>query len=190
MKREARKAQTRQKILEAASELMLTNGFKATSVRDVSKKSKISYVTMYKYFTDKQELEDQVIEKIITDIFQKLISYVTNKTNGSFRHRLTMISEDRTLLDQKYIHSLTEIEEIIEHNPKMQITFNNAIKHLCSIIIQQGKSEGAIKTTVSDAAVTFLLSAILKNRMTLTMEQFEAIAPEVAEIVFYGLVGK
>ncbi|MGN1292982.1 MAG: TetR/AcrR family transcriptional regulator, partial [Levilactobacillus brevis] len=50
MKRETKKKINRQKLVDAAFELMSTQGIQETSVKAVSEAAGISFVTMYKYF--------------------------------------------------------------------------------------------------------------------------------------------
>ncbi|WP_421016855.1 TetR/AcrR family transcriptional regulator [Furfurilactobacillus rossiae] len=67
MKRNEKKAVNRNKIIAAAYSLMLHNGFQKTSVRDVSRESGISLVTMYKYFPSKDELVHAVILQMVRE---------------------------------------------------------------------------------------------------------------------------
>ena len=60
VKREELKEQNRTQIIEAAKRLFLAQGIQKTSVRQISQESGISYVTMYKYFADKEALVQEV----------------------------------------------------------------------------------------------------------------------------------
>lgn len=80
MQREEKKELNRKKIITAAKTLFLTKGIYATNVRDISKKSGISYVTMYKYFSDKNELVNLVCQELIDEAMANAYSKLNNDT--------------------------------------------------------------------------------------------------------------
>jgi len=55
-RREREKSETRDKILDAARELFVTEGFEGVSMRKVAEKIEYSPTAIYVYFADKQEL--------------------------------------------------------------------------------------------------------------------------------------
>ena len=55
-RREREKSETRDKILDAARELFVTEGFEGVSMRTVAEKIEYSPTAIYVHFTDKQEL--------------------------------------------------------------------------------------------------------------------------------------
>lgn len=65
IRRERKKELNRQKIIAAAKKLFLRKGISATNVRDISTVSGISYVTMYKYFYDKNDLIQIVCREVM-----------------------------------------------------------------------------------------------------------------------------
>src|ERR1700751_2570880 len=55
-RREREKSETRDKILDAARELFVTEGFEGVSMRKVAEKIEYSPTAIYVHFADKQEL--------------------------------------------------------------------------------------------------------------------------------------
>jgi AcrR family transcriptional regulator len=55
-RREARKAQSRSRILEAAREIFFRDGFMVANLDDVAKKAGVAKGTLYRYFENKAEL--------------------------------------------------------------------------------------------------------------------------------------
>jgi len=55
-RREREKSETRDKILEAARELFVTEGYEGVSMRQVAEKIEYSPTALYVHFTDKEEL--------------------------------------------------------------------------------------------------------------------------------------
>ncbi|HUI54499.1 MAG TPA: TetR/AcrR family transcriptional regulator [Bryobacteraceae bacterium] len=64
----------RTKILEAASQLFLEEGFENVSIRRIAEKIEYSPATIYLYFKDKAEL----IEAICEDFFEDLLAAITS----------------------------------------------------------------------------------------------------------------
>ncbi|HEB61687.1 MAG TPA: TetR/AcrR family transcriptional regulator, partial [Bacteroidetes bacterium] len=55
------RSKSREKILNAATELFAENGFNATSISDIAKKAGISKGLVYNYFKSKEELLDDIV---------------------------------------------------------------------------------------------------------------------------------
>jgi len=75
MKRELKKAQTRQKIAEAAVELFELNGYETTTVQQIAERAAVAKGTFFNYFTSKEELmielQGMVIMKEIETVVGK-----------------------------------------------------------------------------------------------------------------------
>ena len=64
--------QTRQLILEAASELFVSDGYDAVSVRKIATKANLSHGTIYIHFKDKEDLLYQASEEQFTRLMSRL----------------------------------------------------------------------------------------------------------------------
>lgn len=75
MKRELKKAQTRQKIAEAAVELFELNGYEMTTVQQIADRAAVAKGTFFNYFSSKEELmmdlQGMVIMKEIESVVGK-----------------------------------------------------------------------------------------------------------------------
>ncbi|WP_310663297.1 TetR/AcrR family transcriptional regulator, partial [Lactobacillus jensenii] len=91
IRRERKKELNRQKIIAAAKKLFLRKGISATNVRDISTVSGISYVTMYKYFYDKNDLIQIVCREVIDEVINYAYSQLNNENLTFFEklHRLS-----------------------------------------------------------------------------------------------------
>ena len=58
---------SREKIINAATELFAENGFNATSIYDIAKKAGISKGLVYNYFKSKEELLDDIVFSAFND---------------------------------------------------------------------------------------------------------------------------
>jgi AcrR family transcriptional regulator len=73
-RREREKSETRDKILDAARELFVTEGFEGVSMRKVAEKIEYSPTAIYVHFADKQELFREVFQSSVmsTDPIERL----------------------------------------------------------------------------------------------------------------------
>ena len=72
-RREREKSETRDKILDAARELFVTEGYDGVSMRRVAEKIEYSPTAIYVYFADKQELFHELCQQDyarLADVFQ------------------------------------------------------------------------------------------------------------------------
>lgn len=67
------RSQRREKILEAAGNAFLANGYSDVTMQDVAKEAQISRAALYTYFGSKQEVFNGVIEFFLTVIVQSSI---------------------------------------------------------------------------------------------------------------------
>src|SRR5208283_808281 len=72
-RREREKSETRDKILDAARELFVTEGYEGVSMRRVAEKIEYSPTAIYVYFADKQELFHELCQQDyarLAEVFQ------------------------------------------------------------------------------------------------------------------------
>lgn len=67
-KREMKKLQSKQKILDSAIYLFSTKGLKETSISDITKEAKLGTGTFYNYFSSKDDLLNHLLDNIAKDI--------------------------------------------------------------------------------------------------------------------------
>lgn len=153
MKRDEKKQANRQKIIDAAYQLVTSKGIKDTSVRDVADESGISYVTMYKYFADKNDLIDEVMIRIFDQYSQQLMAIAQN-SNLQFGDKLRKFSNNaqqlRGSLDDEVVDYFFKLIDIPGKVGQHASEFSNK---LWTIMIADGKKKGDIKTEVSDRIV-------------------------------------
>lgn len=113
MKREELKEQNRTQIIEAAKRLFLAQGIQKTSVRQISQESGISYVTMYKYFADKEALVQEVLTGLIDTSFADAQATIKNSSQP-FLQRLQAIPNTSSLGAITSQASYEELSKTIE----------------------------------------------------------------------------
>lgn len=73
---------TRKLILESASILFNTQGYKATSISDITSKAGITKGAIYKHFKDKSELEKECLISMTNTVFNDVTTRITEATDA------------------------------------------------------------------------------------------------------------
>lgn len=88
-RKEREKEEMRERILDAAVELFLSEGFEKTSLRAIAKKIEYSPATIYLYFKDKEDLLKAVFKYVFQKFLSKMQSFDPTKATReeeSFHH--------------------------------------------------------------------------------------------------------
>ena len=191
MKRDEKKAANRQKIVDATYDLMLTNGFQKTSVREVSQASGISLVTMYKYFKNKDELVHAVILKMLAQGIGHS-KRVFENDDLDFMEKFRVYTADYAKEMAKVSESvLKEVSEITRDSPDIQAKIHQWRDDFGRQLIAYGRKSGAIQTTVSDQAIEFFANMFTEYIVSSIPEQAnDEIIVQLEELFLYGLAGK
>lgn len=190
LKQAERAEQTRAKILNAATKLMTTQGFKNTNVREISAVSGISYVTMYKYFSSKYDLISAVMKRIADRHFKLLKKHI-DTDDENFIETLNNI---RTVSD--WIEKQTPPfirNEFVELLDNPNITLDRAyieqhVHEIITLVVKSGRRKGFIKTKASDQMIVEVLRYFFflqHNQLSQTEQQ----RYELGILLLYGLNG-
>jgi AcrR family transcriptional regulator len=153
MKREEKKRLNRQKLVDAAYELMTTKGVRQTSVRDVSDLAGISFVTMYKYFQNKDELIVEVALKIFEPYFQDAMR-IADQPGLGFMERMHAFTAQANDIKRQFPEGeFDEIFGAVRESPRFAASMDEWNQKFWAIMIRNGRQSGFITTTVSDEAI-------------------------------------
>ena len=159
MLRDIKKDYTERKLLKVAIELFAKNGFKKTTVEDITKKAKVAKGTFYNFFEKKEdvllyfldkELEksrDEIQKKLYTekDFFDQLELISTTFSNQIYRNKRFA----KILIQERFINMGTK------NNPN-----ESRLIHSLSQLIDLAKQKKEIKDQVETKRVVELIFAI------------------------------
>lgn len=86
-----KKEETRMNIIETATELFMTKGYRATSTRKIAAKLGITQPNLYHHFNNKEALYLAVIETLAADVSEHLTTVLTDP-ELTFSEKLTQMS--------------------------------------------------------------------------------------------------
>ncbi len=94
-RRQRRKAETRERLLEAASRLFAERGFEATRPQDIAREADVAIGTFYLHFADRREAFEAFTARAATELIERARTRAPD--NGNFEARLRCTLE--SLLD-------------------------------------------------------------------------------------------
>ncbi|MFT9485940.1 MAG: TetR/AcrR family transcriptional regulator [Tepidibacillus sp.] len=150
-----KKEEREQQIIEAARKVFIEKGYKGATTIEIAQVAEISEVTLFRYFSSKQELFMQAIEPILTAPLEEAI-VVSNGLDNMARlkkvleERIRFISENRDLI--KLI--------LMESQLQNELPAINLIGRIIDLL------EGLIKemnlpSTKKDVVIRMLMGTIL-----------------------------
>ena len=110
---------TRERILDAAIELFLENGFHTTNIDSVAARSRSSKQTIYKYYEGKEEILQHALTRLIEE-FQNEIQSI-NSDAADLRNELADFGERyiNTLLTDRHIKAFRLCVETAHKSSRM-----------------------------------------------------------------------
>lgn len=161
MKREEKKEFNKQLILEAAYEQMTKHGIRETSVQAISERSGLSFVTMYKYFENKEEIAEKVVLKFYQKNLEEMLLVIQNP-NLSFKEKLKIFLEKRKEMHE--VLSPTAFQDFLEmenSSPIIQEYTAQMKNEIFVLLIRSGKEAGFIKSPAKDASIALFANILL-----------------------------
>lgn len=190
MKREEKKKLNQQKLIDAAYELMMTKGVRQTSVRDVSDLAGISYVTMYKYFQNKDDLIVAVAMKIFEPYFQDAMQ-IADDPKLDFMERMHAFTGQAEVIKNKFPDGeFDEMFNVVRKSPKFAEAMDTWNRQFWAIMIRNGRNSGFITTTVSDEAIRCNADMLTRYVNMPGQSLSETTFRELERLFINGLQGK
>ena len=93
MDQEEKSERSRAQILEAALELFSRQGYRGTSIRDISRAASVSTGSVYHHFHDKEELFDTLLSQYWAAIESPDFPFNRALASGAFPDRLEELAE-------------------------------------------------------------------------------------------------
>jgi AcrR family transcriptional regulator len=91
-RRERRRLEVRERILETALELFETQGYESTTVTEISRRADIAYGTFFNHFPSKLHLLREISDLALRDLFENVES--VRKQPGTCAERLVALFEE------------------------------------------------------------------------------------------------
>jgi AcrR family transcriptional regulator len=106
-RRERRRLEVRERILETALSLFETQGFEATTVAEIVRRADIAYGTFFNHFPSKLHLLREISDLALQDLFENVEE--VRKRPGSFAERLIALFESSA---ERALHKGPQMREL------------------------------------------------------------------------------
>lgn len=144
-RRERRKLEVRNRIIEAAVELFDRDGFAATKVASICERADIAHKTFFNHFPAKQDLLREIASVYLGGLLEELEE--TRKQPGSTRDRIhfffEMIAENSENLGPMRRELVTEVVHVI-HESGSETEHALKLQHAFGSIIAEGVANGDV----------------------------------------------
>lgn len=171
---EQKNSDIRRKIVDVSIEIILNKGFSKFTLAEVAKKLNVTKATIYWYFSSKDDLIENISNKIWSLEVGAIQSYENVKSSAKEKLMNLLFQKDNgysCILPIKFL--LEYYNESNEIKTKIQEGYKKYQASLATIL-SEGKQNGEFHYTVSDSDLAwFILSALdglSINRFTLEQD--------------------
>ncbi|OCN01056.1 hypothetical protein A7X67_06675 [Clostridium sp. W14A] len=154
---EKRRQEKKEAILLAAKELFKQYGYHKVSIAEIAEKASVSQVSIYNFFESKENLKNQLMKTLWEDYYHTILSVINSeetvqKKIEKFFYTVAVYS--RNYSANFVAESLRSQLKTEENTTEDQL---EKIRQAIVFLIEQGKSEGAIKDTITTDAMLNLI---------------------------------
>jgi len=182
-----------QKILKTAAKIFADKGFHKTSVRDISRATRMSLAGLYYYFSTKEELLYLIQERCFVTLLQRWEQATTAETD--VRTRIRVFAENHLSF---FLHNMHEMKVMAhedesltgEFNEKILVLKRRYVKVIMDLIAELRERRGA--KGIDLRVATFSLFGMMNWIYTWYQPKRDLPLPQLTEqmlrIYFFGLL--
>lgn len=198
---EERQAETRRRILAAATDLFIHHGFKKTNIAAIARQAGVSQVTLYKYFDSKVALAHAVVLKLTTDGYAQF-QKVAEDSSISFRDLVqTMIRDSNEMAkgmsNDFYEFTVRDMRGEFGTTETMQ-AYQEGKAKFWGTVIGRGRKAGLIDPRISDQALMMFLDMYIQYVQNPQFGSLlgdhpvamKMLTEELTHLFFYGFIGQ
>ena len=157
---DARRAQTRERLLSAARMVFEEQGFLSARVSDITKRAGVSHGLFYNYFASKQH----VFRRLAADIDRRLADIITERNPAARTPEETWIAAMRRFLElfREESKMLRVIEEVSRYDPELHAsrrTLHRAQTRRLATAIARLQAEGRADPALDPRVAAVALGA-------------------------------
>jgi TetR/AcrR family transcriptional regulator len=140
--------QTRDLILDAAERLFATQGFAATTVKQIGTAAGVNSALLYYYFEDKEQLYYAVLHRVISTLGARIVERMAAAHDPEEAVRALVATQAETLGTRPHLPHLL-MRELIDYgganaSPEFRMLSEGAFHRLCDAI-RDGQRKGVFR---------------------------------------------
>ena len=189
-----KKEEKRDKILKAASELLIQNGYANTRIIDIAKAADVAKGTVYEYFSSKDELVIEWVKQISTEINVRTVEALKGDDTAEekLRKYFRVKQETFTLMKPLLKFAVEKGHEVGNEEKAGFMTvlmmLVNSEREILHSILSEGISDSGLRSDLDiKSAAALILSSVtmftlLSDRSEAFTQYIENVLPGLDEI--------
>ncbi len=150
-----KKEDRRKQIIEAALSVFVEKGFNGTTTLEIAKASKVSEVTLFRYFSSKQEIFIEGVKPILIGTLEGSLSFSSELSDQA---KLEYILYERILLISSHYKV---IKLILSETSLLKELGNESFVHTILQILKKMLNQIGVPINDSDFALRILMGSLL-----------------------------
>ncbi len=187
--REKRTQRIVERIKETALQQFSIHGVDAVSMDEIAAAAHVSKVTIYKYFHSKEELQKEVINLYIDQVFAATEALLNSDLDFMEKLKITLTFKNSkmALSSNRYFLDLLQRDQQAEGRLKQYI------KNIIFRFVEEGKRQGYIEESISPE-IFYLHSEIYRAGYEAKLNEVESIITDpgdhekLIELYFWGII--
>lgn len=192
-KREDRKSQNRQRIIDACLTLMGQKNFQKITMKDVCEEAMVARKTLYSYFSSKEDMLDEVSRSVM---FEQSMDSFTNalkkhsdtkqRLNEAFDHVSAPMDEYGESIDI-FIQLIQNLTMRISANSSQLTSFHQVVYDFFSDCLKNPDTKNDINVEIiSDLTVNTMIGIIISwvnDQSYPAQERFDDLKNHIAKVI-------
>jgi AcrR family transcriptional regulator len=181
----------RERIIDIARELFVLRGMQDVSISEIAKQAKVSQVTIYNYFGDKNSLAKEVFASYIEAAIDKYRRIIDGEL--PFIEKLKYIMQDKSSMVKQI--ELSDFSSQALSDNILQKVFQDAVKEqtltLYRSFIEQGKVAGAIRPDIqTEAIMSYMMTSMELFRSFDFLATSSTYKKGMMDLFLHGIIQK
>lgn len=190
-KYEIRTQKKKDAIIKAALSLFREKGYTKVSINEIALQSGISTVSIYNYFKNKEGLVTECTNILMKDNLEMINNLLNEKIN--FREKMKRVVTMCSTAPQELLGEFFT-QEALEDKVLLNLYGENIDvmrKNILIDIIELGKEEGDISSSISTSTILDFIGAIANVPVSSKTDQdYSEKSFELYQLLLFGLLGK
>ena len=183
------KLSKKDQIIETATQLMFDKGIAATSMDDIAAAVPVSKMTIYKYFSSKDQLAWEVLDRYVRQSHADMTSTI-QRCSSTVEALLTIMESKDAAVPEQFL------KDCYIHHPefiqRMMSYYTTHIAGEFERLILDGQQKGEIRKEISPHVIVLYLRALKeffsRPDVVIGMSDFQAVGEQFRSMFLYGIV--
>jgi len=199
---EQRSQRTREQILDAALELFSSQGFRATSVRDIASAARVSTGSVYHHFPDKESIFRTLLDQYWAAIESPSFPFNRALASGTFPDNLEELgwASRESIAAHRRSVALIYVDIIEFEGSHIRKFYSEMAARFARFMAHNGRAEragGRLRDGISPVSAVMLASRFFLNYFAVEIlfgvpdhfgKDTDAVIGEICDILRHGMV--